>query len=710
VAKKQSFRSALDRFVLASEGEFRLEDLLNYARSRIRTDPPDLDKAATALLYRHPGVFHDEERDVYITRSAFFRNAVFRIVPIELEIDQGALVFGHRTIPFGPYGADANDATLMLQGGREIKRKKVNWTVDQYRQFYTLLGPEIMMQSLLLSDSANASRLAGEPNPGTRLRLTVFDLETVYKEHGFKPGDALILKVIRFAPPRYELTVQKTSEMLGVDELTGRWERRFNKALGKAFDLLGPNTVAYEQISLACFLAGRTLLEDPFGSPLLSLRSSSDLELQALETHSFIWPKGRDLDVPPSAKSYYPVQVGDSDSLEEILEDTAAPVPAPVVEAYMRDALFHGQQDLDPVVDRTFGSLRTPEFYDDSQRQAFDKHIRRLWKDVRAAYSRTTDHYAGKCRALILAAIDEYFSALADFEDDDLSDEQEDLIRSAIPLLRSTYAFLESLNVPSVGLGSLDRDLLTNAQETAAEIHDLARKIALTPRDPSIRSRHADEAPTHSLPAVRIKVTLEGVDPAVWRRLLMPAASTLADLHTAIQAAFYWEDLHSHFFLVGKRRYSDTEQVDGRTMDEEAECFLDELRPDHYRFSYVYGFEGTWKHSVEIEDVKAPSLGFPYPVCLGGQRACPPEDCDPEAYPEISNALKNPEDPRHPALFQWAGYPFDPEGFDSNVVNRRLIEQFEGLSGSDDLDEEDDFDDDELEEEDWEEDEEDEHE
>ena len=54
---------------------------------------------------------------------------------------------------------------------------------------------------------------------------------------------------------------------------------------------------------------------------------------------------------------------------------------------------------------------------------------------------------------------------------------------------------------------------------------------------------------------VRLKITLRGIKPPIWRRLLMPA--TLGDLHLAIQAAMGWEGDHLHVFDVGGRRYGD---------------------------------------------------------------------------------------------------------------------------------------------------------
>src|SRR5260370_18662758 len=53
----------------------------------------------------------------------------------------------------------------------------------------------------------------------------------------------------------------------------------------------------------------------------------------------------------------------------------------------------------------------------------------------------------------------------------------------------------------------------------------------------------------------QIKVTLLGTSPPIWRRLLVPAEVTLAQLHDVLQAAMGWEDGHMHEFSVGQRRF-----------------------------------------------------------------------------------------------------------------------------------------------------------
>jgi hypothetical protein len=48
---------------------------------------------------------------------------------------------------------------------------------------------------------------------------------------------------------------------------------------------------------------------------------------------------------------------------------------------------------------------------------------------------------------------------------------------------------------------------------------------------------------------------LRGVSPLIWRRLLVPATTTIADLHAVLPAAFGWADEHLHRFVIHGREY-----------------------------------------------------------------------------------------------------------------------------------------------------------
>ena len=44
-------------------------------------------------------------------------------------------------------------------------------------------------------------------------------------------------------------------------------------------------------------------------------------------------------------------------------------------------------------------------------------------------------------------------------------------------------------------------------------------------------------------------------------------------------------------------------------------------------FVYEYDFGDCWEHDIVVEDVLPMDPGITYPVCTGGRRAGPPEDC-----------------------------------------------------------------------------------
>ena len=76
--------------------------------------------------------------------------------------------------------------------------------------------------------------------------------------------------------------------------------------------------------------------------------------------------------------------------------------------------------------------------------------------------------------------------------------------------------------------------------------------------------------------ALQIHVELVDVKPPIWRRLLVPADTTLDQLHLLLQGAFGWTDSHLHGFRQGDRRFTvDPESFENA--EEESDVTLDEL-------------------------------------------------------------------------------------------------------------------------------------
>ena len=57
--------------------------------------------------------------------------------------------------------------------------------------------------------------------------------------------------------------------------------------------------------------------------------------------------------------------------------------------------------------------------------------------------------------------------------------------------------------------------------------------------------------------------------------------------------------------------------------------------------------------------------GGRYPICVEGERSCPPEDVGGVwGYSEFLEAVADPKHEQHEEFKEWAG-PFDPEEFDA---------------------------------------------
>ena len=122
-----------------------------------------------------------------------------------------------------------------------------------------------------------------------------------------------------------------------------------------------------------------------------------------------------------------------------------------------------------------------------------------------------------------------------------------------------------------------------------------------------------------SPPVYQLRVVLRGISPLIWRRLLVRSDTTLARLHDILQVAFGWDDVHLHRFKVRGRELDAVDGPQVRLSDFG-------LRPTE-RFVYDYDFCDLWRHDVRVEQILDVEPGRTYPVCTGGRRAGPPEDC-----------------------------------------------------------------------------------
>lgn len=175
----------------------------------------------------------------------------------------------------------------------------------------------------------------------------------------------------------------------------------------------------------------------------------------------------------------------------------------------------------------------------------------------------------------------------------------------------------------------------------------------------------------------QLKVTLCEVKPPVWRRIQIPASTHLDDLHLMIQAAMGWQNCHLHLFLINDQAYGEPDpDFDDPPMHIEMHFTLRQLvRRAGSRFTYEYDFGDGWTHDVVLEKTLVPDPEVSYPVCLDGQRACPPEDVGGAfGYEEFLEALADADHEEHESYLEWVGGEFDPEAFDIEEANHLLAD------------------------------------
>jgi hypothetical protein len=177
----------------------------------------------------------------------------------------------------------------------------------------------------------------------------------------------------------------------------------------------------------------------------------------------------------------------------------------------------------------------------------------------------------------------------------------------------------------------------------------------------------------------QFKVSLRGIGPKIWRRIEVPAAYSFWDLHVAIQDSMGWADYHLHRFRILNEV---THVIDEIGIPDEERLYDDETIPGWEmpltiyfmrrgdRAEYLYDYGDGWQHDIVLEKISERLPKTKYPRCLGGARACPPEDCGGTGgYGHLLRIISDPYHDEYEDMMGWLGRGYDPEAFDPSAVH-----------------------------------------
>lgn len=173
-----------------------------------------------------------------------------------------------------------------------------------------------------------------------------------------------------------------------------------------------------------------------------------------------------------------------------------------------------------------------------------------------------------------------------------------------------------------------------------------------------------------------LKITLLEIEPPIWRRLQVQSTIPLCCLHDAIQVVMGWTDSHLHQFDKDGKHWGDPQNNefddDLEIIDESQVPVAKVLLAEGDTMVYVYDFGDDWRHEVVLEKILR-SESATKPVCLAGERRCPPEDVGgPNGYKEFLEVIFSPGHEEFEHFRGWAGGKFHAEEFRLKAVNKML--------------------------------------
>jgi hypothetical protein len=220
---------------------------------------------------------------------------------------------------------------------------------------------------------------------------------------------------------------------------------------------------------------------------------------------------------------------------------------------------------------------------------------------------------------------------------------------------------------------SKEKQRLMAVQSKVVSIFEKDHAALFEPQKAKTKKRK----PSRSGDIFQFRINLKNIEPSIWRRIQVRDC-TLEELHEHIQAAMGWENYHLHQFTINGVEYGPVApdaMPFGPEFEDETRVLLSDVlakKSKRIHFGYTYDFGDDWHHEILFEGNPEVIGQQKYPVCLEGERACPPEDIGgPWGFADYLVALADPSNERHAEMLEWRG-PFSAEEFSAEEATLRM--------------------------------------
>lgn len=213
----------------------------------------------------------------------------------------------------------------------------------------------------------------------------------------------------------------------------------------------------------------------------------------------------------------------------------------------------------------------------------------------------------------------------------------------------------------------------------------------------SVQLLQQKKAGEQAIKAYIIYIELQGSDPLIWRRVVMPAGATYKRLHDIIQNVTNFQSGYPHYdyhlyefalleenirvtndeeayqeHIYFKKHRKEYEERLGEVPPEVAEfekaymerlkitvrkpasLKIDDYLEKHEKIAYTYDFGDNWVFIIKLEEI-VDDYYFGYPTLLAGAETAPPEDVGGlHGYYEFLEAYWDEKHPGHKQATEWA--------------------------------------------------------
>jgi hypothetical protein len=637
---------------------FTLEDVTAFIRMIEPKRSGRLAMEVAALIDSRNIAFRLDSRR-WVSRRGCFESVPFVISPTRLELVNGILIPGHRCIPFANPGLLPQEYTFYWKG-TAVPVTTTEGPPEEFYPYYCIYGEEYAPQYVARDNPGNESAFNSDPyEDPPEVSIGTLDMRNVYRESSFVPGDRFVVKTMDWKAGSFSL------EKVGKDE----WSRPelydwFEAAEGgfeDSFALFGPGTSTEEQIAYAYWYGGKRMRDVPAYALEEFLYEKTDrIDVTPYGIETRFWYAGKE--IPDNKNIEAGQSFPDRTIVEEILYRRRIPVSEYVIQSYVRDALFRGDEDVWHIMERIVPPV---VLLDEPEQDALAEYISEALDEYRPSYSVFADQVMGPMRQRVgelHTAVIELYARL----------QKGDIDSSWLP--RHTYIVLSQIQGHAAGvLEDLDTgtpppenelDAMDNSLDSMIETYEDIKELIDDALD---RFRRQNLSVVKFVPEgenqrTAIQISVGGID--VWRRVLVPESYRLEELHHVIQSVLGWNDTFLHRFSV-----ENPNEVTGTVLDEQIR--LEDLGGRGVtEIIYEYGTKWTIRALILSRDGGNPGETA---QCVAGAGAAPPEFIDgPLRFRKILYSLERGGDTERSIALNELGPGFAPGSFDLETCNRNL--------------------------------------